>query len=233
MKRILTTLAQKWPEYLLEILVITVGIWGAFALNSWKESRAENEYKNGLLKELRSSAEIGVYHTDRIISKTEKRIASANKVLDLIERNQQMDDSTTYDLANAFGWFKVILFRNAYENTKTYGLHNLNNPELQERLTFIYEIQVELLATFENRQHAYHNEHVAPFLIEYFESSQEISENGSQLIPLNFDNLKNAQELIHFLKTNRGNRQHELSYFKSLNKSLRNLEQMLTEEIEE
>ena len=39
MKTILNTLKQKWAEYILEILVIIIGILGTFMLKSWHESR--------------------------------------------------------------------------------------------------------------------------------------------------------------------------------------------------
>ena len=55
MKRILTTLAQKWPEYLLEMIVITAGILGAFALNSWNEERKTENLRRSLFAELHAA----------------------------------------------------------------------------------------------------------------------------------------------------------------------------------
>ncbi|QSE98857.1 hypothetical protein [Fulvivirga lutea] len=53
MKRLLTTLSQKWPEYLLEILVLIIGIYGAFALENWNEQRKENELEERILLSLK------------------------------------------------------------------------------------------------------------------------------------------------------------------------------------
>jgi hypothetical protein len=62
MKRILSTLKKKWPEYFLEILVLIIGIYGAFALNSWNEQnkskKLEKEYITRLIEDL-DKAHIG------------------------------------------------------------------------------------------------------------------------------------------------------------------------------
>jgi len=56
MNHILSILKEKWPEYILEILVITIGILGAYALNSWndqnKAKALEKEYISRLIEDL-------------------------------------------------------------------------------------------------------------------------------------------------------------------------------------
>lgn len=52
MKRILTTFSDKWPEYLIEAIVIIASILGAYALDSWNEQRDERGKEKAYLESI-------------------------------------------------------------------------------------------------------------------------------------------------------------------------------------
>lgn len=57
MKRIFNTLSEKWPEYLIELLVIIGGIIGAFMLNSWNDDRKDRRQEQLILTGLKTEFE--------------------------------------------------------------------------------------------------------------------------------------------------------------------------------
>ena len=82
MKRILTTLKEKWPEYLLEIFVLIIGIYGAFAVDNWNEERKERKSEILVLENLKKELQSNFVQWDYIFGRHKVRMQSAKSILD-------------------------------------------------------------------------------------------------------------------------------------------------------
>ncbi|WP_420576801.1 DUF6090 family protein [Ekhidna sp.] len=99
MKRIFTTLKEKWPEYLLEILVITIGILGAFALNNWNESRKQGIEERALYSQLLLDYEANLEQLNQKIELHRACVTSGFAVLEAMDNQKGDLDSVLMHLS--------------------------------------------------------------------------------------------------------------------------------------
>ena len=141
MKIIFTILSQKWPEYILEIIVITIGIFGAFTLNNWKETRKNQIFEKEVLTQIKINLERDRETLEEIRISFEKAIKSSDKILQKKQEYSE-NDSSKYWLGDIVQFDRFQPLTNAYEMLKSKGLDNLSNKKLAFLLGQYYDDEV-------------------------------------------------------------------------------------------
>lgn len=139
MQTLLQTLKEKWSEYLLEILVITIGILGAFALNNWNENRKDGIAERQLLKQFQKSLTLDTTDLGFNIRQHEKSIAYQRRALEWLKSEEPYNAN----MCNYFPWATLssvfISNTEAFESYKSNGLGIIKNEELKYAILTHYE----------------------------------------------------------------------------------------------
>ncbi|WP_462248040.1 hypothetical protein [Ekhidna sp.] len=139
MKRIFKTLSQNWPEYFLEILVITIGILGAFTLNNWKEASDTKEQVYRSLKNLLSELEddsVQFYYQER---SSEMTLESVKRLLTMVKETGPANDSMEYFYHKSRSFILYVPQNSSFNSMNQLGLlQHITDPDLLYKLQNYY-----------------------------------------------------------------------------------------------
>ena len=240
MKRILTTLSQKWPEYLLEILVLIIGIYGAFAVESWGENNDRRKVEIEILKGCRTELQADLIEINWNLSELNKSSMSISLLIQALENDLPYHDSLASHFNYMFLPMHFVHSTSTFETLRSKGLDIISNDSIRSQLINLYDSQYEFFIqgeTEELDQVHYCMKHLLPTR---FESSWNYGSANptfeGEMIPLDFESLKTDTEFLYFLKTQQNRtesyitffyfnlRQHVVSMIDELEKELKRLD---------
>lgn len=204
MKKILKTLKNKWVEYLLEILVIVIGILIAFTLNNWNETKKERLEEIQAITELRESLKYDLEQNNlRSIPLLRNDIDLCQRILDNIEQGLHHNDSIDYIFLSRYTSFNPKYI--AYKSLENKGIDLVRNDRLKNAIVEIYDYEYPLLKNrIEQNDFARLNGFIRPFLRKHFYVSEQ-----NKLEPIDMVSLYRNHEfkqLVFFIERTRNNR---------------------------
>ena len=136
MNKLFTSIRQKWVDYLLEVMVITIGILGAFALNTWNESRNLRVFEQEILLEIASNLEDDA----QILNQNVQALTSAINALDQVLDNPDVSEDSIPALLGQIICFERFMPKtSAFEVLKSKGLTTIQDKELRKMITNYYD----------------------------------------------------------------------------------------------
>lgn len=148
MKRILETLKLKWPEYLLEILVLIIGIYGAFAVDNWNKNRIERNLETNYLKSIHADLSKDIVSLEFMYNHRKSSSTKAYEILQIekVPNNFTSQFEFSKILMETLWWWEFIPNDNTFQELINSGnLNVIQNGAVKNGLFNLEAINDEII----------------------------------------------------------------------------------------
>ena len=167
----------------MEILVIILGILGAFALDNWNQDRKSKNLEREVLKQIHEDliVTLGDLKDDFIIHNI--ALKSHFNLENTINRNLSYVDSMTFD----FYWIKedeyIFPNRTGYEKLESYGINLISDKNIRTYISYVYNHDFPRITKGDNLY-----PDINEFLAPYYQKNFKPNNNPSLEYTLTLEN---------------------------------------------
>jgi len=173
MKRILNHLATDWYKYLLELIVITGGVFGAFALNNWNENLKEQKTELKFYRELVSDLKYNLLEVEGVDDGLALNLHSIMQIDHYLQNNIPLDDSLKFHFAQFTSLGIANIANSAYQFMQSTGLDFVKNDLLRAAITEMYERQFYNVRYRNDNHQERIDQKIEPFMAKNFTLSDQ------------------------------------------------------------
>jgi hypothetical protein len=136
---------RKYVWYALgEILLVMIGILLALQVNNWNEERKINILESKLLKQVSVALEDDIEYFNMLNARMDQSQSSAAVITKLYQNDIKVDNDSLISLADDLVLGYLFVYNaGPYEAIKSTGLDIINNDEIREKLTHLYDFRLK------------------------------------------------------------------------------------------
>lgn len=136
-----------WAYYIVELLVVFIGVTAGFLLNNWREHKAEIRLEQKYLSSFYNDIVSDESTLDSLVFRTQKKV---DNLMDILRKTEIINEPMSEDLANSivlellyFEWFSPTN-DTYYDIINSGNLNLISDYELKEKVSSYYSFLNEV-----------------------------------------------------------------------------------------